>query len=162
MKLLNDNEKSVENSKNFQKIGISSTGKDLESEVDAKFGRCPYFLIVEIKDKEIIEVKAIENAAAGQAGGAGITAAQIVANEKVEAVITVNMGPRALDVFQQLGIDIYQGSGKIKDIVGQFIEGKLTKISAPTGPRFMGRPETGADKGRSTGQGMGQGGGRRF
>ncbi len=122
------------------KIGISSTGNDLESEVDVRFGRCPYFVIVEIKDKEIKGVKAIENTAAGQAGVAGITAAQIVANEKVEAVISVNMGPRAFDVFQQLGIDIYQGEGKIKDVVEQFIKGKLTKISAPTGPRFMGEP----------------------
>lgn len=139
------------------KIGISSTGKDLESDVDMRFGRCPYFLIVKIEDKEIKEVKSIENTAAMQAGGAGVTSAQIVANEKVEAVITVNMGPRAFSVFAQLGIKVYQGQGKIKDVVQQFIDGKLTEISAPTGPMFMGAPGAGRGAGMGAGRGMGRG-----
>ena len=120
------------------KITISSTGKDLESEVDARFGRCPYFLIAEIENKEVKNVKAAENTAASQMGGAGITAAEIAANEKVDAVITVNMGPRAFSVFEQFGIKIYQGQGKIKDVVQQFIDGKLTQIIDSTGTRHMG------------------------
>jgi len=120
------------------KIAISSTGKTVEDNVDARFGRCPYFLIVDIEDKKIKEVKAIENTAAMQAGGAGITAAQTVANEKVEGVISVNFGPRAFDVFSQLGIKVYQGQGKIKDVIKQFIDGKLTEITIPTGPQHMG------------------------
>ena len=58
------------------KIAISSTGKDLESNIDIKFGRCNYFLIVDIKNKEIKSVKVIENTAQAQAGGAGIMAAR--------------------------------------------------------------------------------------
>ncbi|MCK4552725.1 NifB/NifX family molybdenum-iron cluster-binding protein [Candidatus Pacearchaeota archaeon] len=119
------------------KIAVSSTGKDLESEIDARFGRCPYFLIVEIRNKEVKEVKAIENTAAAQMGGAGITAAEIVANKKVEAIITVNMGPRAFSVFEQFGIKIYQGQGKIKDVVQEFIDGKLIQITDSTGTRHM-------------------------
>jgi len=116
------------------KIAISSTGKNLESEVDARFGRCAYFLIVEIDNKKIKTVKAIENTAAGQMGGAGITAAEIVANEKVSAVITTNLGPRAFSVFEQFGIKIYQGQGKIKDVIQKFIKGQLTEITSSTGP----------------------------
>lgn len=114
------------------KIAISSTGDNLESAIDAKFGRCPYFLIAEIDDREIKNVKAIENTAAGQTGGAGITAAEIVANEKVNAVITANLGPRALSVFEQFEIKIYQGEGKVGDAVQKFIEGKLTEITDST------------------------------
>jgi predicted Fe-Mo cluster-binding NifX family protein len=111
------------------KIAISSTGDNLESVIDAKFGRCPYFLIAEIDNKEIKNVKAIENTAAGQMGGAGITAAEIVANEKVNAVITANLGPRAFSVFEQFGIKVYQGQGNIKDAIRKFIEGQLTEIT---------------------------------
>ncbi len=125
------------------KIAISSTEEGLESQVNARFGRCPYFVIVEIEDKKIKSEKTIKNTATAQFGGAGITAAQLIANEKVNAIITMNIGPRALGVFQQLSIEIYQGSGKIKDVVQQFIDGKLKKISAATGPMFMG-----TDKGR--------------
>ena len=110
------------------KIAISSTGKDLESKLDAKFGRCPYFLIVEIENKEIKDVKAIENIAAGQRGGAGITSAEIIAKEKVEAVITANLGPRAFSVFKQFEIKIYQGEGKVDEAVQKFIEGELTEL----------------------------------
>ncbi len=120
------------------KIAISSTGKTLESEVDPRFGRCNYFLIVEIKDKKIKDVKTIENTAKAQMGGAGITAAEIVANEKVDAAITANLGPRAFSVFGQFGIKIYQGQGKIKEVVQNFIKNKLTQITDATGPQHIG------------------------
>lgn len=116
------------------KIAISSTGKDLEDNVDERFGRCPYFIIVEIENKKIKSSKTIENTATAQMGRAGISAAEIVANEKVEAIITVNIGPRAFDVFSQFGIKLYQAPGKIKDVIKQFIDGKLKAISSPTGP----------------------------
>jgi len=123
------------------KIAISSTGETLESEVDVRFGRCPYFLIVEIdkEKKEIKNVKAIENTATAQFGGAGITASQLVGNEKVDAIITANLGPRAFQVLTQLGIEIYQGQGEIKDVLKGFMEGKLEKIEQATGPMFMGK-----------------------
>ena len=120
------------------KIAISSTGNNLESEVDAKFGRCSYFLIIEIKDKKVKDVKAIENTAKAQMGGAGITAGEIVANQKVDAIITVNLGPRAFSVFKQFGIKIYQGQGKIKDVVQDFVNNKLTEMTDATGPQHMG------------------------
>jgi len=120
------------------KIAISAAGKDLKSFVDQRFGRCPYFVIVEVNG-EIKNVECIENTAAKQFGGAGITAAQLVGNKKVDAVITQNIGPRAMDVMKQLNIPVYRGEGRIKDVVQKFIEGKLEKIEYPTGPMFMGK-----------------------
>ena len=120
------------------KIAISSTGKNLENEVDTRFGRCNYFLIVEIKDKKIKDFKAIENTAKTQTGGAGITAGEIVANQKVDAVITVNTGPRAFSVFDQLKIKIYQGQGKIKQVIQDFLDKKLKELTNANGPQHMG------------------------
>jgi len=120
------------------KIAISTTGNNLESEVDPKFGRCNYFLIIEIENNKIKDFKAIENTAKTQTGGAGIVAGEIVANEKVDAIITVNLGPRAFSVFEQFKIKPYQGKGKIKKVVQDFINGKLEKISNATGPQHMG------------------------
>ncbi len=120
------------------KIAISSTGKNLDSDIDERFGRCPYFLIAEIEDKKLISSKFIGNTASAQSGGAGISAAEIVANEKVDVVITVNLGPRAFQVFSQFGIKIYQGHGKLKNIINDFINGKLKEIKSATGPQHMG------------------------
>ena len=120
------------------KIGISSTGKTLESEVDARFGRCNYFLIVEIENKKIKDFKAIENIGKDQMGGAGITAGEIVAKQKVDAVITVNLGPRAFSVFEQFGIKTYQGEGEIKKVIQKFLSGKLKELTNATGPQHVG------------------------
>ncbi|MBW2966414.1 hypothetical protein KY342_04900 [Candidatus Woesearchaeota archaeon] len=111
------------------KIAISSTGKTLNDNVDQRFGRCPYFIIVDIEDKKIEEFKAVENIAAAQSGKAGIAAAQTIAEEEVEAVITGNLGPNASDVLEQFGIKAYQASGKIKEVIGDFIKGRLNEIT---------------------------------
>ncbi len=110
------------------KIAVSSTGKDLDSDVSSMFGRCPYFIIAEIEDEKIKAFEAVENTSADQAGGAGISAAKIVAEKDVNAVISENVGPRALDGFRQFNIEIYSGSGSVNEVLQKFIDGELQKI----------------------------------
>ncbi|MCK4714226.1 MAG: NifB/NifX family molybdenum-iron cluster-binding protein [Candidatus Aenigmarchaeota archaeon] len=121
-------------------IVVSASGPDMESQVDNRFGRCPYFILVEVEDKKIKGHKSVENTSANQMGGAGMTAAQAVADMKADAIITVNLGPRAFIVFKQLGMEIYQGTGTVKEAVEDFISGKLKKIDESTGPGHMGMP----------------------
>ena len=129
------------------KIVVSATEKDINGPVDMRFGRCPYFLVIEAEGKDIKGHKAVENRSANQMGAAGMTAAQEVAEMKPDAIITVNIGPRAFIVFKQLGIDVYQASGTIKEAVEAFLQGKLNKIESSTGPGHMGMPGVGRDKG---------------
>ncbi len=119
------------------KIAISSTGRSLEDSIDARFGRCPYFLIIETENKEIKNTKVIKNNAGQQISGAGLTAGEIIGNEKPDAVITMNIGPKAFQVFNQLKIEVYQGKGKIRNIVDDFLNNKLKKIGDTTGPMHM-------------------------
>ena len=114
------------------RIAISSTGKEPDGNVDPRFGRCPFYVIVDIEDNEIKEQKTIENPSMTQGGGAGISAAQQVADEKAEAVITGNMGPNAFSVLNQAGIKVYIGTGQVKEAIQQFIDGKLEEVNAPT------------------------------
>jgi len=106
--------------------------------VDKNFGRCRYFAVVEIENGKIKDARFIENTASAQAGGAGVTASQLIANEGVDTIIASNMGPRALGVFGQLGIKLYRGEGNIADVVKDFIDGKLQEIQSATGPRHFG------------------------
>ncbi|HDD46103.1 MAG TPA: hypothetical protein ENG42_01385 [Candidatus Aenigmarchaeota archaeon] len=123
------------------KVAVSSMGSGLNSQVSPVFGRCPYFVIVDIEGKEIRSEKSIENAAMMQSGGAGIMAAQLVANENVGAVISVAIGPRAFAVLQQLGIKIFTAvPGTVEENVKMMIENKLKEVSAPAPMGFgMGR-----------------------
>lgn len=58
------------------KIAISSSGQTLDSALEARFGRCPYFLIV---NPATLQFEAVVNASADQGGGAGIQSAQLIA-----------------------------------------------------------------------------------
>ncbi|RLE85485.1 MAG: dinitrogenase iron-molybdenum cofactor biosynthesis protein [Thermoprotei archaeon] len=110
------------------KVAVSSAGKDLDSNVSNVFGRCPYFIIAEIENKKIIKTEAIENAGARRMSGAGISAAQTVAEKGVKAVITGSIGPRASDVLRQFNIEVYRGSGIVRDVLQEFIDNKLERI----------------------------------
>jgi len=110
------------------KIAISSTGKKLTDNVSEVFARCPYFIIAEIKNRKIEKTEIIKNENTNQMSGAGISAAQLIAEKNVNAVITGNVGPRALDVLRQFNIKIYSGSGTVKEVLQEFIDGKLKKI----------------------------------
>jgi len=110
------------------KIAISSMDKNIDGNVSDIFGRCSYFIITEIKDGKLEKTEVTKNDSADQTGGAGISTAQLMAEKNVNAVITGNVGPRALDVLKQFDIEIYSGEGVIKKALQNFIDGKLKKI----------------------------------
>ena len=88
------------------KILISSTGDNLESLIDPRFGRAAYFIIV---DTDSMEFEVINNKTIAFGGGAGVKAAQTVVDKDVAAVITGNMGPNAMNVLPIAQIDIFKG-----------------------------------------------------
>jgi predicted Fe-Mo cluster-binding NifX family protein len=101
------------------KICITSKGKDLEAEIDPKFGRSQYFLIV---DPETLDFEVIENPNIEAAQGAGIQTAQLISNNKnVGTLLTGDCGPNAQRVLQSSGITVITGtSGKIKDALSKY------------------------------------------
>ncbi len=110
------------------KIALSSSGKSINSNLSETFGRCPYFLIVEIENKEIKKMEVVENIIRNQTGGVGVSVAQMIVEKGVDVLITKNVGPRALDVLEQFKVDIFNGSGSAEENIQKFIEGKLKKL----------------------------------
>jgi len=111
------------------KVAISSIENNINGNVADVFGRCSYFIIVQVEQGKIKETKVIENSNLNQISGAGVSAAQLIAEQKVDAVITKNMGPRAIDVLTQFNIEVYSGEGMIKEVLEKFINKKLKKIN---------------------------------
>lgn len=127
------------------KIAITSTGKGLQAKTSPVFGRCPYFVLVEIEDSEIKNSETIENPGINQQGGAGTAAAQKIGNNGAEAVISPPIGPHAFNVLQQLDIDPYQEQkGTIKENVNHYLKGNLKKVEKAT---------RGAGRGKGRGRG---------
>jgi len=110
------------------KIAISSKGREIGSEIDPAFGRCHYFLVVEVNDGAVLGIEAVENKGAESAGMAGTNAVRLVAEKGAEAVITGRLGPRAMDALKQFKISAYCGEGLIKNAIGLFVERKLEKL----------------------------------
>jgi len=112
------------------KICVSATANNLEAQLDPRFGRCSYFVIV---DSENMQFEAISNTASGAIGGAGIQAAQTIANKDAKVVITGNVGPNAFRALKAAGIEIVTGaSGTVKEVVDRYKSGKLQSTGAPT------------------------------
>jgi predicted Fe-Mo cluster-binding NifX family protein len=105
------------------KVCISSTGDNLESEVDPRFGRCHYFIIV---DTESMKFDVERNANLMARGGVGVQSAQLVSERGVEVVLTGNVGPNAYQTLKAAGIKLITGvSGKVKEQIEEFKTGKL-------------------------------------
>lgn len=129
------------------KILITSTAPNLDAEIDPRFGRCQYFIIV---DPDTMEFESLENSSMTAGGGAGISAAQSITDKGVEAVLTGSCGPNAYRVLSSAGIKIITGvTGKVKDAVENYKSGKLTASSQPNVNAHFG-----------SGRGMGGGGGQ--
>ena len=112
------------------KLCISSTGEDLNSNVDPRFGRCNYFLIIN-PNKMNFELVLNENSNA--MGGAGIQAAELLAKKGADIVITGNVGPNAFQTLKAANIKIITGvSGNIKRIVEKYNRGELKENEEPS------------------------------
>ncbi len=98
------------------KIAISSDGKDLDSNVDQRFGRAAYFIIYDTDADQYVVVENTQNLQASQ--GAGIQAAQNVVRQNVQLVISGNFGPKAFATLNAAGIKMaFRLSGNITQAV---------------------------------------------
>jgi predicted Fe-Mo cluster-binding NifX family protein len=141
------------------KLAISATGPETSAPIDPRFGRCEFFIIADLESKEI---ESYQNPGLMATGGAGIQAAQSVAEKGAEIVITGNIGPNAYSVLASADIKIVTGispNTTVEGAIKQFEDGKLQPTVAPSvGAHWgMGRGGGGGG-GRGMGRGMGRGG----
>ncbi|WP_026894765.1 NifB/NifX family molybdenum-iron cluster-binding protein [Clostridiisalibacter paucivorans] len=117
------------------KIALSSGGKDLKSTLDSRFGRCTYFLV---HNTDTNDLKVLDNKGKSAGGGAGISAAQQLIDEEIDAVITKNMGPNAYNLMKDSNIKVYRGDNiPCELLIKRFEENKLEEITE-AGPAHHG------------------------
>lgn len=101
------------------KIAVSATGGSIHGQVEERFGRAPYFVVV---DPETMKFGLVTNHGTTAAHGAGLQAATLLAERGVSTVITGRVGPKAAQALAGLGIQVVQGaSGGIKAAVDSFL-----------------------------------------
>jgi len=148
------------------KIAITAKEPKLEAEVDPRFGRAAYFIIVET-DGEDYEV--IENPNVNSASGAGIQSARLVVDKGVKALLTGSCGPKAYDVLEAAGVSVYvRTTGTVTEAIEGFKSGQMLPTDGPDVPAHTHGSTSGSGgngggrgkRGDCTGSGGGRGAGR--
>jgi predicted Fe-Mo cluster-binding NifX family protein len=105
------------------KIAIPVDEKNIKSNVCVSFGRTPYFLLHDTHTKESVF---LDNSAVASTGGAGIKAAQVIVDNKVNALLTPRCGQNAADVLKTADIKIFKTTNaSIKENIEDYISGNL-------------------------------------
>ena len=134
------------------KIAISASTQDLSSPVDPRFGRCPYYIFI---DPETMQFEAVENPNVASPTGAGIQAAQFIANKGATALLTGSCGPNAFQTLQAAGVEVIVGiTGTVEEATQQYKSGQFQATAQPNVPSHFGM-----GMGGGMGRGMGMGGG---
>jgi len=109
------------------KICITSQGSTLDALAEERFGRAPFFIIV---DTETGSFEALENQFAGGSGGVGPKAAQLIIAHEVKALVSGMIGGNAHDVLQAAGIQlyVYRAGGTVRDALEQFNKKTLNPV----------------------------------
>jgi predicted Fe-Mo cluster-binding NifX family protein len=145
------------------KIAVSSYGKNLNSQIDPRFGRCAYFLIVNTDD---MSFEVFENKGVSLTRGAGIQAGQFVISKGAKALITGNCGPKAVQTLSAAGVELFTGhTGSVIEALEKYKNADLTSPKKVKSDEYQGKSGPAGytkrpnfDKESSIGTGRGFGG----
>lgn len=111
------------------KLAVTSTGPDLASTLDPRFGRARYLLVVDTPFRTYVPIE--NRMGMNAAEGAGVQAAQNVIDQKVGAVITGHCGPKAFRALTAAGIQVFLApEGTVTDALDRFDHGQFLPASA--------------------------------
>ena len=117
--------------KEMKKIAVSSDGPTLDDKVDARFGRAGGFVVVDV---ETMKTEYIDNGASQvMSHGAGIQAAELVAQAGADVLLSGYVGPKAFQALSGAGIAIGQDCDNltVRQAVQRFLDGKIPVADAP-------------------------------
>jgi len=110
------------------RIAFTAQTSTPDGAIDPRFGRASYFLFYDDQGQNWAFIDNL--AGIDAAHGAGTQAAQKVAAQKADAVITGAVGPKAFKALNIAGIKVYQGAkGSISDALSQFQRGELKEAT---------------------------------
>ena len=106
------------------KVAVTTSGDSLAAPLDSRFGRAPKFLIYELEADSFLMIDNAQNLNAAQ--GAGIQAAQTVAEAGVQGVITGHCGPKAFRVLRAADIAVYHTDAlTVREAIDRLKRGEL-------------------------------------
>ena len=112
----------------MKKIALAcEDNQGLDGQISQHFGRCPYYLLVEvegdeIKKKDIVNNPYYENHVPG-------VVPQFISEQGANVMIAGGMGPRAIDLFSNLGIEVVTGAvGNTGNVLQAYLKGEISGV----------------------------------
>ena len=107
------------------RVAISADESNgLDSVVSPHFGRCPYFVLVDLEGQEVKEVQAISNPYYGHHQPGEVPG--FIHSQGANVMLTGGMGGRAIAFFQQYSIQAVTGAaGSVRHALEQYLGGGL-------------------------------------
>jgi predicted Fe-Mo cluster-binding NifX family protein len=111
------------------RIAISAeTNNGLESTVSHHFGRCPYFVLVDIEQEEVKRVEVIDNPHFQQHQPGMVPG--FINDQKADVMLSGGMGRRAIAFFEGYGIGASTGAtGTVEAAVKAYLNGGLREAA---------------------------------
>lgn len=109
----------------MMRVAISADDdKGLDSVVSPHFGRCPYYVFVDLEGQEVKQVSAMANPYYGQHRPGEVPG--FIRDQEADVMLTGGMGRRAIGFFQQYGVEAVTGaSGTVRRALEQYLGGQL-------------------------------------
>jgi len=108
-------------------VAVTSQGQELSSEIDPRFGRAKWLVVVDTETGKYYAHDNTVNLNAAQ--GAGIQTGQNIANLDVDAVITGNVGPNAFRTLHAAKVKVFLAEKQtVQEAIDAFKAGKLKEV----------------------------------
>lgn len=118
------------------KIAIGLEENDYNSQVDRRFGRASFFILINsiTNDYEIIE-----NEAKDEAIGAGLKVVKNLINLGVDEIIAGEIGPKAAVLIEEFNIPVYKLGElkKVNEVMENYREKRLEKFDFSSKPQGL-------------------------
>jgi len=113
------------------KIAITADGESPNAPLDMRFGRAAFFVVFTLPEGGYEAIR--NDCKLNAVQGAGIQAAEHVANLGAEVLITGHCGPKAFKALSAAGIKVFscETECNVSEALESFKAGRLEQMSAP-------------------------------
>lgn len=112
----------------MRKIALACEDSNgLDGQISQHFGRCPNYLIVDVEGNEIKQSNVISNPYYNNHVPGMVP--QFISQQGVNVMIAGGMGPRAIDMFSSLGIEVVTGAiGNVGNVLNAYLQGQISGV----------------------------------
>jgi predicted Fe-Mo cluster-binding NifX family protein len=116
------------------RVAVTAQGADLSSQVDPRFGRARYLIVIDTETGKFNVLDNSRNLNAVQ--GAGIQTVKDVVNAGANAILTGQAGPKAREALESAQLQMFLGaSGTVEEALKELQSGRLKSVSRRWSPK---------------------------